>query len=364
MKNKKLLIITYIPSPYQVELFNAVAERNVFSLSVAYISANSTTPTARLWQQLDHRYHYIILNEDNKNYAEAEMLMESADLVIFNYYQHPFIMQMIKHCSDSQKAWCFWGERTGYRQLGWLGNYYRQWKFSALHRSNVPIWGIGNWAVERYRREFGSDRQYFNVPYFSDLNRFNLDKDTNCVDARNRHFLYSGSLIRRKGVDLLADAFSKLADEFPSVRLSIMGEGEQRPWLEKQLARCGSRVQFLGFQPWEKLPKFYQTADILCVPSRYDGWALVVPEGLAAGLPVIGTNCIGAALELIRNNENGWLIPSGNKEALYDAMKQATLLSAAELLTRSHAARMSVAQHSLANGVDRFHHAIKATLGI
>lgn len=363
-KKPHIVVFTYIPSPYQVELFNAIKKENECDLTIGYIYGKSTTPIAQLWKQNNIWHPAIILNDEISNYAEIKNVMESADLVIFNYYQHPLIKQMIEERVNSRKAWCFWGERTGYRQIGYLGTLYRQWKFSELHRSHVPIWGIGNWAVEQYRKEFGIDRQYFNLPYFSDLKRFSQYKDINNFDERLRRFLYSGSLIHRKGVDLLASAFSQLADEFPFVRLTIMGEGNLRPRLEKQLAKYGDRVEFLGFQPWDHLPKFYQATDILCVPSRYDGWALVVPEGLAASLPVIGTNRTGAALELIKDNENGWLVPAADREALYQAMKKAALLSKDQLLFHSYLARMSVSEHSLEDGVKRFHNAIRETLNI
>lgn len=360
MEPAKVLIFTHIPSPYQVELFNSIAEKNTLELTVGYLRENSTH---RRWQASELRHNHIMLDDDVKKYAAAEALMESSDLVVFNYYQNPLLMQLIKHRASSKKPWCFWGERTGYR-LAWLGTYYRKWKFSALHHHNVPIWGIGNWAVERYRQEFGSDRQYFNLPYFSNLNRFSCSQGSSSVNNQTRRFLYSGSLIHRKGVDLLADSFSKLADEFPNVTLQIMGEGKLRPRLEQQLAKYGDRVKFLGFQPWENLPQFYQNADILCLPSRHDGWALVVPEGLAAGLPVIGTNRTGAALELIKDNKNGWLIPANKKKALYEAMKQAAQLSSEQLSAFSNAAQMSVSQNSLADGVNRFNQTVNETLKI
>ncbi len=69
------------------------------------------------------------------------------------------------------------------------------------------------------------------------------------------------------------------------------------------------RVEFAGFKDWNELPGEYASADVLCVPSRYDGWGLVVPEGLASGLPVIATDRMGAALEFVETGRNGWLIP-------------------------------------------------------
>src|ERR1700751_4608744 len=77
-----------------------------------------------------------------------------------------------------------------------------------------------------------------------------------------------------------------------------------------------SGVGFVGFRDWDELPREYAAANMLCVPSRYDGWGLVVPEGLAAGLPVIATDRMGAALEFVESGRNGWLIRAGGEEAL------------------------------------------------
>jgi glycosyltransferase involved in cell wall biosynthesis len=359
--NTKIAIFTYLPSPYQVELFDAITARGMIELNVIYVRTQTNMPTARLWQIPDLKHNHVLLESLAGDVTKLKDIVDRADFVIFNYYQHPLLFELIQYCGRHRKPWCFWGERPGYRQLGWLGTYYRRWKLWDLYQSQAAIWGVGEWAVKQYRQEFGQKRFYCNLPYFSDLDRFSGQRSL--ANRQVKNFLFSGSLVERKGVDLLAAAFLKLAEEFSGVTLSWLGEGDLRSQLESQLARYSDRVQFLGFQTWQALPQFYQSADILCVPSRYDGWALVVPEGLAAGLPVISTIRTGAALDLIKPDQNGWLIPTDNASALYDAMRQAVLLSPDQYLERSHAACLSVSQHSLADGVDRFHQAVDASLG-
>ena len=369
----RLLILTYIPSPYQVELFNAIAESNLFSLKVAYLYSRSDSAIAKLWQQSNIKHEHLILDDRNEVYQQLEQDIITTDLFIFNYYRHPRIGKLIDRCVATDTPWCFWGERPGFKHSGLLGFLYRRWKLSRLHTCDAPIWGVGQWGVEQYRREFGTNRAYFNIPYFSDLARFQRKIDLPQTNPKQtRTFLYSGALIHRKGVDLLAEAFCRLAAEFNNVRLHIVGEGELRPEITQKLALYRDRVQFFGFQSWDKLPSHYQKADILCAPSRYDGWALVVPEGLAAGLPVIGTNRTGAVLDLIRDRvaepsayrQNGWVIPTDDAEALYLAMKEAALLSAEELASYSRSARDSVQQHSLSRGVARFKQAVEQTLQV
>jgi glycosyltransferase involved in cell wall biosynthesis len=208
-------------------------------------------------------------------------------------------------------------------------------------------------AVDEYRREFGVERAYFNLPYFSDLQRF---KRSASHEKSERVFLFSGSLIARKGVDLLARAFVRLASESYSVRLRLVGEGELHKALAQTLRAVADRVEFAGFRDWSELPVEYARADVLCVPSRYDGWGLVVPEGLASGLPVIGTDQMGAALEFVKTGHNGWLIPAADEEAIFTAMREAALLPRNELAELGLRARDSVSMHTLQIGAARFFH--------
>ena len=76
-----------------------------------------------------------------------------------------------------------------------------------------------------------------------------------------------------------------------------------------------------------------------------------MPEGLAAGLPVIGTDRMGAALEFLETGRNGWLIRAGDEEALYQAMREAAVVPLHEMSQR---ARMTVREHTLSHGADRF----------
>ncbi len=356
----QLLVITYIPSPYQVELFNAIALSGKFKLQVAYLQAGCAAPIAQQWQQTNINHDHLILANLAKNYPILKQQLDSSDLVVFNYYRHPRIGKLIDRCLELNKPWCFWGERPGFKYPGRLGWLYRRWKLASLHESSAPIWGVGIWGVDQYRREFGSHRTYFDLPYFSDLSRFKSpNRDS---DQKTRTFLYSGALIKRKGVDLLAAAFCRLAEQFDHIKLHLVGEGKLRPQLEHKLAKYQQRVQFFGFQPWEKLPHYYHQADILCVPSRYDGWGLVIPEGLAAGLPVLSTDCTGAAIELIRDGCNGWLIDADSEEELYKSMYQAAILSPQKLGDYSQAARNRAVQHSLTHGVQRFEQAATETI--
>jgi glycosyltransferase involved in cell wall biosynthesis len=334
----KVLVLTDIPSPYQVELFNEIAAQGKCELEVAYLRGHDPQ---RQWQSSQIRHESMELS--NGGMTRARESVRRADLVVFNYYLHANAERLIDERAREGGPWCFWGERPGFRQPLWIGRLVRKWKLAKLHTSPAPIWGIGEFAIDGYKQEFGSERDYFNLPYFSDLKRFETcDRE----EKRERVFLFCGSLIARKGVDLLASAFARL--EVANVRLRIVGDGPLRESLMQKLAGVKERVEFVGFRDWQELPGEYAAADVLCVPSRYDGWGLVVPEGLAAGLPVIATDRMGAALEFVRTGKNGWLIPAADEEALLRALREAAV---GELPS---GARDSVSEHTLEHGAERF----------
>jgi glycosyltransferase involved in cell wall biosynthesis len=355
----RVTVVTYAPSPYQVELFNEVSTQLGGRLSAVYLYQRDID---RHWSPSPVKHASISLDDCTARFHSASEMVRGADLLVANFYRHTLAAKLIESRVQTGKPWCFWGERPGYTRWAHLGHWYRRVTLAALHRSRAAIWGIGDWAVDRYRAEFGAGRAYFNVPYFSDLRRFTIAVAKRATPDAPRRFLFSGSLIPRKGVDLVATAFLRLATEFPQITLTILGTGELERTLKQQLASYSERVRFVGFQPWETLPQFYADADVVVVPSRHDGWALVVPEGLASNAPVIGSTRMGAALELIHAGENGWLVKPGNLDSLLAALRQAAALPAAELVRMSAAARASVEGHMLTDGARRFTEAVRGSI--
>jgi glycosyltransferase involved in cell wall biosynthesis len=344
----KVFVLTDCPSPYQVELFNEIEAQGECSLEVAYLRSRDPD---RQWKSSHIQHGAIELNGSGEGMSRARETARGADLVVFNYYRHANAARLIEERTASGGPWCFWGERPGFRQTGFAGRLLRRWKLAKLHASMAPIWGIGKFAVDGYREEFGAERPYFNLPYFSDLERFNVAARE---EKSERTFLFSGSLIGRKGVDLLAAAFARLAQEVPHAKLKIVGEGELREAVTQVLRSGSEQVEFVGFRDWDQLPGEYASADVLCVPSRYDGWGLVVPEGLASGLPVIASDRMGAALEFVESGRNGWLVRAGDVEALLEAMREAALMPASRLGEFGRRARESVREHTLQSGAKRF----------
>jgi len=78
-------------------------------------------------------------------------------------------------------------------------------------------------------------------------------------------------------------------------------------------------VQFEGFVPHSRLSQEYLTSDVLVLPSRFDGFGMVVTEAMACGLPVIVSSAVGAA-DLVEHGRNGWIFQSENSQQLAEMM--------------------------------------------
>jgi glycosyltransferase involved in cell wall biosynthesis len=354
-----LVVITSIPSPYQVEFFDALA-RHRPGLRAIYLSRRER---GRSWNDPMLRHDAVFLDETREAEGEMLRLMHSAELVVFADYSSRLVREAMRRRDVVDKPWCFWGERPGYHGLGWVGTVWRQIHLAPLYRNHhVPIWGIGKWAIDGYRREFGDSRPYWNIPYFSDLERFRAASAARSAASGTVRILYSGSLIKRKGVDLLANAFRRLGHTCDNVALSLVGTGPLRSLMENVLRPLGPRVRFHDFVHWDDLPRFYAQGDVLCAPSRYDGWGLVIPEGMAAGMPIIATDHMGSALELLEPGRNGWRVRANDENHLYEALQEAVEMAPVRRLAMGRAAQSRSAQQDITEGVQCFARAIEGTM--
>jgi glycosyltransferase involved in cell wall biosynthesis len=118
-------------------------------------------------------------------------------------------------------------------------------------------------------------------------------------------------------------AFAKA--NISGARLVFAGDGPLRQQLETEARTLGvaERVSFLGFVNQSQLPGVYKAADVMVLPSEYEPFAVVVNEAMCCGCPVIASDRVGAARDLIAPVEPRFIFPCGDMEAL------AAVLSAA-----------------------------------
>ena len=130
----------------------------------------------------------------------------------------------------------------------------------------------------------------------------------------------AGRLAPQKGFDLLIEAFAQVAADFPRWELTIFGEGTERAALEAAIVARGlqGRVALPGIT--ENLPGVLGTADIFVHPARYEGFANVLLEALAAGCTCVATDSPGGAREILQDGRYGRLVPSEDVDAMAHAL--------------------------------------------
>lgn len=146
------------------------------------------------------------------------------------------------------------------------------------------------------------------------------------VDAASAHLrlVFSGRLVHQKGLDLLLPALAGLPADAPDWRLTLIGDGPERPALEHLAARLGltPRVHFHGWTDRSAMPGVLRDADLYVFPSRDEGMPNTVLEAMASGLPVLTTRIPGCD-ELVLPGETGWLAAPEDVAALTAALQEA-----------------------------------------
>lgn len=189
----------------------------------------------------------------------------------------------------------------------------------ALHRL-LRVRGIApSLAVVRaVRAQYRPPREYLvHVQHGID----DLAGNTACEPSTSSNEVVVGAvsrLSREKGIDIFIAALALLNPSLPW-RAVVVGDGDEMMHLQRQACELGigHRVDFRGFvtQAADCLREF----DIVAMPSRLEGFGLVAAEACAAARPIVATQ-VGGLVELVREQENGWLVPPDDPHAMAAAI--------------------------------------------
>jgi glycosyltransferase involved in cell wall biosynthesis len=254
--------------------------------------------------------------------------------VICNNYRYLSFLRVIRHCNrvgmplfvnnDSNirgerlspfKAWCK-------RQI------YSWW----LNRVS-GVMPMGEFGDQFFLKYGASPERLYRVPYTPHYDAFAaLDEDRlqrfrqqHGLCRERRYLLYSGRLVPVKRVDLVIDAFNRLADMRPEWDLLVVGDGPLASELRERVPdRLRPRVVWTGFLEQEEVTLAYHSADVLVLASDREPWAVVVQEAMAAGLAIVASNVVGAAHELVKDHVSGRIFEAGDVATLVEAFADVT----------------------------------------
>ena len=209
----------------------------------------------------------------------------------------------------------------------------------ALRRYFSHAWVSGPYQFE-YASRFGfrKDEIIFNL-LSADLVLFNEVYEKSKVQKKNQYphrFLFAGRFEKVKGLDLLIEAWNALGSERLDWELHFIGNGSMALYLKDQPG-----ITVHNFMQPERLRDEIPITGCFVLPSRSEPWGVVLHEFTAAGLPILCSDCCGAATNFLIDGLNGYRFKTNDSQSLGQQMRRIIRLDDSELY------RMSLYSHQL-----------------
>jgi len=161
----------------------------------------------------------------------------------------------------------------------------------------------------------------------------------------------------------LLEAFGKITQKYRNVGLLLVGDGPEKTELKKLcMLKNIKGVYFVDPRQKEELPIFYGISDIFVLPSRKDAWGYVINEAMACGLPIITTNMVGAAYDVVKHGENGLIIQDCTIDSLHGALETLLKYPEQKLREMGEASQRLIAPYTHKNSAKKFFEAVCSVL--
>lgn len=324
---KRIAIITNIPAPYRVDLFYYLQQNTKgYEIYILYASRNEDN---RKWEveeykmknsrfldsytlKIPFRYDvkYIHLSRGVKRVLEELQ----PEIVVGSEY-NPTALQALGYCRKKKIPYISWTDGTLHseRNINLIQKFFRKYviRYASAYLASST-------KSKEAQLAYGAEAERCFVSFLT------VDIDKYLLEIRNGEkgrILYAGSLIERKGVDLLLKALRGIEEEYLLVLAGSGPEEERLKQLAKELGIEG-KVEFLGYLSREELIKEYERSSIFVLPTREDCFALVIIEAMCAGLPIISSIYADGAYDLVKDGENGYMIDPYNREQFQSCLQK------------------------------------------
>ncbi len=337
---KKILIVTNVPNPYRIALFNQLnsmlreqgMELLVIFGAAGYARRLSTTDMA------EARFPYKILaggvytsaeNTERTFFGYKGLMKEVRDYAPYRTIVIGFSPATVRFYLKSLFS--------NFRYIIWAGSiirkgrndkFYRIWMRKLLMRRASSFIAYGSLAKAYFIRMGAAPEKVAIGINTSDPTFF--IRETDAVRSREgkqygdgkHHLLYIGYLVRRKNVGKLIEVVKSLGKTRNDFILDIVGDGESRTELESLVAeqKLGEFVKFHGFHQKSALPAFLAKSNVFLFQTDFDVWGLTLNEAMAAALPVLSSVNAGATTDLIQEGVNGYAVDFNDTEKITELL--------------------------------------------
>lgn len=138
-------------------------------------------------------------------------------------------------------------------------------------------------------------------------------------ELKNKKVIAVGSHSYNKGYDLLIEIWNRIEMDFPDWSLEIYGKSANRKY--ENLANELNLKSINFYSPVSNIEDQYLDASVFVLPSRSEGFGMVIIEAMACGLPVVSFDCPNGPADIIKDDEDGFLIENGNIEQFSEKLK-------------------------------------------
>lgn len=323
----KVLLITNIPAPYRVDLFYFMqTHQQTHDFFVIYTNRNEEN---RQWKIDEHKLlqstilQSKVIARKGKNdvrYVHLPMHL-TREISRIN----PDVVIAWEYNPSALKA-LLWGRRHGKKFIHLTdGTLYSERNIGRVQKlvrkiiiSHADAYIASSTKAREKLLQWGASPQKI----FMSLLTVDITKFQFCEKHENQHILlFVGSIIPRKGLDLLLRALPKLHQPF---QLLIVGDGpaEEKAKLMTMAdeLHIAQHIQWLGFQSGEALAEAYQKASAFVLPTREDCFGLVLLEALCSGTPIVASKYADGAYDIVHSGENGLIVDPEDADALANAL--------------------------------------------
>lgn len=138
---------------------------------------------------------------------------------------------------------------------------------------------------------------------------------------QNKKAIAVGKQSYQKGFDRLLNAWALLGEEFQDWQLHIYGKLDESLGLEKQVQYLKIGHQVFFHPPEKNIEEKYAESSIFVLSSRYEGFGMVLIEAMSFGIPCVSFDCNYGPSDIVRNNEDGFLVENGNEKELAEKLQ-------------------------------------------
>jgi glycosyltransferase involved in cell wall biosynthesis len=353
----KLAVLTSHPIQYQAPLFREISKQTDIDLTVFFLSDFSLNSYKDKGFDQEIKWDIPLLDGYNHAFLPAygpinntsffrpfsyglkqELKEKKIDVLwVHGYSSQNYIRAIIQAKKLGIKV-LFRGEsnlKSGTKNP--LKLFIKRIFLKLLFKNCKGFLAIGSLNRDYYRRYGVPERKIFHTPYAVDnlsfqhlINAYTKNREAFRLSLGLQPdrpiILYAGKLMTRKHPMDLLEAYIGLSDvegKEPLPYLLYVGEGEESSRLKNHAKKTGwTSIKFLGFQNQSQLPAFFDLCDVFVLPSTKEPWGLIVNEVMNAGKPVIVSDQVGCAPDLVVDGENGYIFPARNIDALKTCLEK------------------------------------------